>query len=223
MRTVAGAILAVLSVAAVSGQEAARPEGPGRARDEAFKIVDAYVVSNLQESLGLTDEQFTRLLPLVMKLHNDRRDLVHRRLQSLRELRRLLASGAATEAQVGERLRDVKKLEVDEPAMLRRDRDAVDAALSPLQQAKFRVLESEVEQKIRDRQVGAGLVVGSDAELHVQKIRDVAGLGADVVCLQNCSGADPHGAVHFYGEQARPALHHVYLDGARSIRDDLPE
>ena len=84
-----------------------------------------------------------------MKLHNDRRDLVHRRLQSLRELRRLLASGAATEAQVGERLRDVKKLEVDEPAMLRRDRDAVDAALSPLQQAKFRVLEAEVEQKIR--------------------------------------------------------------------------
>ena len=149
MRTVAGAILAVLSVAAVSGQEAARPEGPGRARDEAFKIVDAYVVSNLQESLGLTDEQFTRLLPLVMKLHNDRRDLVRRRLQSLRELHRLLASGAATEAQVGERLRDVKKLEVDEPAMLRRDRDAVDAALSPLQQAKFRVLESEVEQKIR--------------------------------------------------------------------------
>jgi hypothetical protein len=131
------------------GQESPRPD-PGRAaRDEAFKMVDAYVVSNLQESLGLTDEQFTRLLPLVMKLHNDRRDLVHRRLQSLRELRRLLASGGATEAQVDERLREVKKLENDEPAMLRRDRDAVDAALSPLQQAKFRVLEAEVEQKIR--------------------------------------------------------------------------
>ena len=131
------------------GQETARPEGPGRARDEAFKMVDAYVVSNLQESLGLTDEQFARLLPLVMKLHNDRRDLVHRRLQSLRELRRLLASGAATEAQVDERLREIKRLENEEPAMLRRDRDAVDAALTPLQQAKFRVLESEVEQKIR--------------------------------------------------------------------------
>ena len=150
MRRVAGAvILSVLSVAGVSGQEAARPEGPGLGREEAFKIVDAYVVSNLQESLGLTDEQFTRLLPLVMKLHNDRRDLVRRRLQSLREMRRLLASGTATEAQVDERLREVKKVENDEPAMLRRDRDAVDAALSPLQQAKFRVLESEVEQKIR--------------------------------------------------------------------------
>jgi chorismate mutase len=29
--------------------------------------------------------------------------------------------------------------------------------------------------------------------------------------------------MHFEGDQARGALHHVYLDGARSLRDDLPE
>jgi chorismate mutase len=29
--------------------------------------------------------------------------------------------------------------------------------------------------------------------------------------------------VHFYGEQPRGDLHHVYLEGARSLRDDLPE
>jgi chorismate mutase len=29
--------------------------------------------------------------------------------------------------------------------------------------------------------------------------------------------------MHFYGEQARKDLHHVYLEGARSLRDDLPE
>ena len=28
--------------------------------------------------------------------------------------------------------------------------------------------------------------------------------------------------MHFYGEQERNALHHVYLEGARSLRDDLP-
>lgn len=150
MRAVAAAVVVcALAGAGAPAQEPARPEGPGRARDEAFKIVDAYVVSNLQESLGLTDEQFTRLLPLVMKLHNDRRDLVHRRLQSLRELRHLLASGGATGAQVEDRLREIKKVENEEPAVLQRDRAAVDAALSPLQQAKFRVLEAEVEQKIR--------------------------------------------------------------------------
>ena len=28
--------------------------------------------------------------------------------------------------------------------------------------------------------------------------------------------------MHFYGEQERSSLHHVYLEGARSLRDDLP-
>jgi Spy/CpxP family protein refolding chaperone len=112
-------------------------------------MVDAYIASNLRESLGLTEEQLAKLLPLVTRLHHDRRELVHRRLQNLRELRVLLASGAATEAQVAQRLAEAKRLESEEPMRLRRDREAVDAALSPLQQAKFRVLEAEVEQKIR--------------------------------------------------------------------------
>ena len=112
-------------------------------------MVDAYIASNLQESLGLTDEQLATLLPLVTRLHQDRRALVHQRLQNLRELRGLLASGTATESQVAQRLAEAKRLENEEPQRLRRDREAVDAALSPLQQAKFRVLEAEVEQKIR--------------------------------------------------------------------------
>ena len=29
--------------------------------------------------------------------------------------------------------------------------------------------------------------------------------------------------MHFYGEQKRVDLHHVYLENARSLRDDLPE
>ena len=29
--------------------------------------------------------------------------------------------------------------------------------------------------------------------------------------------------VHCYSERPRAELHHVYLDGARSLRDDLPE
>lgn len=29
--------------------------------------------------------------------------------------------------------------------------------------------------------------------------------------------------MHFYGEHERASLHHVYLEGARALRDDLPE
>lgn len=112
-------------------------------------MIDAYIVSNLQESLDLTDQQFVTLLPLVKRLQSDRRAFVQRRQHSLMELRRLLGSGGATEPRVAELLREIKAVEVEEPSVLRNDRDAIDAALSPVQQAKFRVLELEVERKIR--------------------------------------------------------------------------
>jgi Spy/CpxP family protein refolding chaperone len=156
-RLAAVLVLAVSSTALAQERGAAPRRPPRHDRDEAFKMVDAYIAGKLKESLGLGDEQVARVLPLVTQLHRDRREAFQRRMQSLREMRRLLASGAATEAEVQQKLLEVKRLENDEPLRLRRDREAVDAALTPLQQAKFRVLESEVEQKIRSlRRGGSG-------------------------------------------------------------------
>ncbi len=123
-------------------------ERPGRA--EAFRMVDAYVVSNLQESLGLTDEQFAQAVPLVKKLQTERREYLVERTRKLREMRRLLHQGGASEAQVVELLREVKALDAEGPTTARRNLEALDAVLTPVQQAKFRVLELEVEQRMRE-------------------------------------------------------------------------
>jgi Spy/CpxP family protein refolding chaperone len=154
-RGIAAVVLAAglggLSVAAQerAGAPGAPAERP-RPRDEAFRMIDAYMMSNLQESLDLSDEQYVKVLPLVKRLQTDRRTLVQRRQQALQELRRVLGSGVATEARVADLLRQVKGVETEEPAMLRRDREAIDGVLSPVQQAKFRVMEVEVEHKIRE-------------------------------------------------------------------------
>ena len=129
-------------------EPAAGAERPGRA--EAFKMVDAYVMSNLQESLGLSDEQFAKAIPLVTKLQTERREYYFERTRKMREMRRLLRQGGATEAQVLELLGQVKALDADGPARAQRDIEALDAVLTPLQQAKFRVLELEVEQRMRE-------------------------------------------------------------------------
>lgn len=139
--------LAASAFAQAPGPSPRRAPGP---RDDAFRMVDAYIVSNLQESLGLTDEQFVKALPLVKRLLGDRRELADRRRRGLRELRQLFQSGAATEAGVAERLREVKALEIEEGETLKRNLDALDGVLTPIQQAKFRVMEVEVEQKIRE-------------------------------------------------------------------------
>jgi Spy/CpxP family protein refolding chaperone len=143
---------ASLAHAQAPGGPATASEGPPvrRGREEALKMVDAYIISNLQESIDLTDAQFLKLLPLVKKLQTDRQVLSTRRIERTQELRRLLRSGTATEARVADLLRDLKAAEVEEPATLRKDFEAIDAGLSPMQQAKFRVLEAEVEFKIRE-------------------------------------------------------------------------
>jgi Spy/CpxP family protein refolding chaperone len=123
---------------------------PGAAREEAGRMVDAYVLSNLQESLGLSDDQFVKLLPLVKRLQAERRETMERRSRALREMRRLLKSGSATEPEVLAQLKEFKAIETDEPARGRKDMEAIDGLLTPLQQAKFRVFEAEVGQKLRE-------------------------------------------------------------------------
>ncbi len=55
------------------------------------------------------------------------------------------------------------------------------------------------------------------------------GLGdVPLICAQELSidGATPRCIrvmMHLYTEHSRSSLHHVYLEGARALRDDLPE
>jgi Spy/CpxP family protein refolding chaperone len=154
-----GSFPLLLSCALVAATSALAQDGRPRAgqrreelqlrREEAFKMVDAYLVSNLQESLSLTDEQFTKVLPLVRKLQNERREYFLSRGRLMRELRQLLHGGHASESAVVERLTELKTLEDTGPSHIQQDLGALDAVLTPLQQAKYRVLEGDVEQRIR--------------------------------------------------------------------------
>lgn len=150
--------IGVLSTLVLAAPWALGQAGPGRpdaqaaveeGRPDIGKMIDAYIISNLQEGLGLSDEQFVKLLPLVKRLQTDRRQFAQRRQRTVQELRRLLQSGSATDARVSELLRELKAVETEEPAAIRRDRDALDAALAPVQQAKYRIMEVELERRLR--------------------------------------------------------------------------
>ena len=143
LATALGAMTPALAQPAAGGGQRQKP------REEAFRMIEAYLVSNLQESLALNDDQFTRLLPLVKRLQRDRRESGQRRMKALLELRRVMEAGGASEARVADLLREVKAAEVEGPATVRRDMDAIDAVLDPVQQAKYRLLEVEVERKLR--------------------------------------------------------------------------
>jgi coenzyme F420-dependent glucose-6-phosphate dehydrogenase len=60
--------------------------------------------------------------------------------------------------------------------------------------------------KVSDEEAAEKLIVSSDPDEHVERIREVEQLGATTVCLMNVSGADPHGAIAVYHEQVLPRL-----------------
>lgn len=126
-----------------------RDDRHGPPREHVFKMVDAYFIGNLKERLGLSDEQLARLVPHVRRHQTDRRELAQRRFRAMVEMRRVLLSGTATEAAVQDLLREVKAVEAEEPARLRRNMEAIDAVLTPVQQAKYRLLEAEVDRRVR--------------------------------------------------------------------------
>lgn len=145
-----GMLLLALSVPGLAqAPPESRGAGPGRGRDEVFRMVDAYILSNLQESLGLTDEGFVKLLPPVKRLQTDRREALRRRMQSIGELRQAFKAGTATEARVAEMMKAVRQREAEDNQQQRANLEAIDAQLTPVQQAKFRILELEVEQRLR--------------------------------------------------------------------------
>ena len=144
----------VLALGAGGARALAQEDAPSspdrRPRDEAFKMVDAYVVSNLQESLGLDDAQFAKAIPLVKRLQSERRTYFLERTRTVREMRRLLRQGGASETEVLDLLKQLKSLDVEAPAQTRKNVEALDSLLTPVQQAKFRVLEADVEQRMRE-------------------------------------------------------------------------
>ena len=65
------------------------------------------------------------------------------------------------------------------------------------------------EETVSDEEFARQAIVGSDPELHVERIHELERLGPTVIVLQNRSGADPLGAIRVYGEKVLPALRGV--------------
>src|SRR5437763_3315174 len=62
------------------------------------------------------------------------------------------------------------------------------------------------EEQVSDDELREALIISSDPDAHGERIRQAEELGATVMALMNCSGADPHGAIAVYGERVLPAL-----------------
>ena len=66
------------------------------------------------------------------------------------QMRRAVRAGAITDARAAEMVQEAKAAEAEEVAAIRTGQEAVDAVLTPVQQVKYRILETEIEHRLRE-------------------------------------------------------------------------
>jgi len=155
MRTWIALLLALVAVAAPSraaAQARARPplDTPADLQPgEIQRLFDAMLIADAERALDLSDKQYPEFLTRLRALQETRRANLLQRVTLMAELQRLSNPRAAgsDEAALKERLTALQELESRNAAELRRSYNAIDEVLDVRQQARFRVLEEQLERR----------------------------------------------------------------------------
>jgi hypothetical protein len=147
--------LCVITATAVSAQPP--PGGPPVAAPtdamspaQLHQLFDAMLVMQAQNALSLNEQQYGQFLTRLRVLQESRRKNLQERGRLINELQKMTNPRnpqAAPEADVKSRLGELQELEARTAAELRRAYNGIDEVLSPLQQARFRVLEEQIERR----------------------------------------------------------------------------
>jgi hypothetical protein len=111
-------------------------------------MFDAYVLMQAQEQLALSDSQYAPFLTRLKALQAVRRRGEMQRMRQINELRRVTQPGGkADEAQIRGQLQTLADIESRTAAETKQAMEAVDEVLDVRQQARFRVLEEQMERR----------------------------------------------------------------------------
>ncbi|MCC7031713.1 MAG: hypothetical protein IT179_02650 [Acidobacteria bacterium] len=116
---------------------------------EIQRLLDAMLVADAERALELNDQQYPEFLTRLRALQQTRRSNLLQRVKLMAELQRLSnPRGPDRDDQtIKERLTALQELESRSAADLRRSYNAIDEVLSVWQQARFRVLEEQLERR----------------------------------------------------------------------------
>jgi uncharacterized coiled-coil DUF342 family protein len=121
-----------------------RPISPAEVR----KMFDSYALMQAQEQLKISDEQFPKFLMQYKALLELRRKTTQERNQMIQELRKEANAEKVNEAQLKDRLKALHDFEERSHVDLRKAYDEIDKLLDVRQEARFRVFEQQMDQRM---------------------------------------------------------------------------
>jgi hypothetical protein len=131
------------------GAADSRPSPPDFSPAEIQRLFDAMLVSDAEQALALTDTQYPDFITRLRALQETRRTNLLQRVRLMAELQRLTnpRKPAGDEAAIKDRLTALQELDSRNAAELRRAYSQIDEVLNVRQQARFRVLEEQLERR----------------------------------------------------------------------------
>lgn len=154
------ALCGAVGAAAQDAPQASRPgapqPGPGGGEglpanpNEVGRLFDAYALVQAQEQLGLGEDEFARFMPKFKTLIDARRRQLQERMRLMNGLVRLTRAATPDDAALREQLRRLDEHDASSMADVRKASDALTSLLTPLQLARFRVFEEQMERRKLD-------------------------------------------------------------------------
>jgi hypothetical protein len=117
--------------------------------DRNEQLLQAFYVSEFQRQVGVNDEQAARFRRILMQWLQQRREVLARRNTAVDDLRRMLARGAP-ESEILRQMDAVDQADNQARNADRRLTNQVDPILTPAQQARFRLFQVDMEQRVRE-------------------------------------------------------------------------
>jgi len=115
---------------------------------EIRRMFDSYALMQAQEQLKISDEQFPRFLKAFKGLQDIRRQTQTERGRLIQDLRRLTNDVNGDETAMKEKVKALQDLQDRSQVDVKRAYEGVDQTLDVRQQARFRVFEEVMEQRM---------------------------------------------------------------------------
>lgn len=126
------------------------PPGAGQfSAAEVQQMFDAMTLMQAEQALRLSDAQYPTFVSKLRALQQQRRRYLQERRQLIQQLAKLTAPAVdpIDDAQVKDRLKALADLDARAETELRAAYDALDQGLTIRQQARFRILEEQIERR----------------------------------------------------------------------------
>lgn len=139
--------LVLCSSGIVFSQQNARQRRPN-AIAPIQDAVTGFYIDQFPLQVEVSDEQFVKILPILRQTLRERREISSRKTRALNQLRMMVQRGDPDE-DIKRLLRELDKADQDLQASQEKFLSTIDPMLTPRQQAKLRIFEFMIDQRIR--------------------------------------------------------------------------